>query len=122
MPRYAAVDIGSNSVRMMAAEVTDGGTRILVQDRQVTRLGESVFRTGRISKEALDFLCANLARMTSVYGRLDVLGLRAVATSAVRDASNRQEFLRRTSIALGTNVEIISGSEEARLIHLGVQA
>jgi exopolyphosphatase/guanosine-5'-triphosphate,3'-diphosphate pyrophosphatase len=122
MPRYAAVDIGSNSVRMMAGEVTDGGTRILAQDRQVTRLGESVFRTGRISKEALDFLCANLARMASAYSRLEVLGVRAVATSAVRDASNRQEFLQRTSVVLGTNVEIISGSEEARLIHLGVQA
>lgn len=122
MPRYAAVDIGSNSVRMMAAEVTDGGTRILAQDRQVTRLGASVFRTGRISQEALDFLCANLARMASAYSRLEVLGVRAVATSAVRDASNRQEFLQRTSVVLGTNVEIISGSEEARLIHLGVQA
>jgi exopolyphosphatase / guanosine-5'-triphosphate,3'-diphosphate pyrophosphatase len=122
MPRYAAIDIGSNSVRMMAAEVTDGKTRILAQDRQVTRLGESVFRTGRISKEALTFLCANLARMASAYSRLEVLGVRAVATSAVRDAMNRQEFLQRTSAVLGTNVEIISGSEEARLIHLGVES
>jgi exopolyphosphatase/guanosine-5'-triphosphate,3'-diphosphate pyrophosphatase len=122
MPRYAAVDIGSNSVRMMAAEVTDGGTRILAQDRQVTRLGASVFRTGRISKEALDFLCANLARMATAYSRLEVLGVRAVATSAVRDAGNRHEFLQQTSLALGTNVEIISGPEEARLIHLGVES
>jgi exopolyphosphatase / guanosine-5'-triphosphate,3'-diphosphate pyrophosphatase len=122
MPRYAAIDIGSNSVRMMAAEVTDGKTQLLAQDRQVTRLGESVFRTGRISKEALAFLCANLARMASTYSRLEVLGVRAVATSAVRDAMNRQEFLQRTSAVLGTNVEIISGSEEARLIHLGVES
>jgi exopolyphosphatase/guanosine-5'-triphosphate,3'-diphosphate pyrophosphatase len=122
MPRYAAIDIGSNSVRMMAAEVTDGKTQILAEDRQVTRLGESVFRTGRISKDALDFLCTNLARMAGAYNRLDVLGVRAVATSAVRDASNRQEFLQKTSTALATNVEIISGSEEARLIHLGVES
>jgi exopolyphosphatase / guanosine-5'-triphosphate,3'-diphosphate pyrophosphatase len=122
MARYAAIDIGSNSVRMMAAEVTDGKTQILAQDRQVTRLGESVFRTGRISKEALGFLCANLARMASAYSRLEVLGVRAVATSAVRDAMNRHEFLQRTSAVLGTNVEIISGSEEARLIHLGVES
>ena len=53
MPRYAAVDIGSNSVRMMAADVQDGKTTILAQGRQVTRLGESVFRSGRISDEAL---------------------------------------------------------------------
>jgi exopolyphosphatase / guanosine-5'-triphosphate,3'-diphosphate pyrophosphatase len=122
MPRYAAVDIGSNSVRMMAAEVNHGETRILAQDRQVTRLGESVFRSGRISPEALDVVCANLARMAGTYSRLDVVGVRAVATSAVRDASNQEEFLERTSQALGTEVEIISGPEEARLIHLGVEA
>jgi len=122
MPRYAAVDIGSNSVRMMAAEVNPGETRIIAEDRQVTRLGESVFRSGRIAKDALDFLCANLARMAAIYSRLDVVGLRAVATSAVRDASNQDEFLQRAGTALGTNIEIISGPEEARLIHLGVEA
>src|SRR6185437_2392184 len=51
-----------------------------------------------------------------------VVGLRAVATSAVRDASNQDEFLQRAGTALGTNIEIISGQEEARLIHLGVEA
>jgi exopolyphosphatase/guanosine-5'-triphosphate,3'-diphosphate pyrophosphatase len=106
---------------MMAAEVIEGKTQILAEDRQVTRLGESVFRSGHISKEALDFLCTVLARMAATYRGLEVLGVRAVATSAVRDASNRQTFLERTSVVLGTNVEIISGSEEARLIHLGVQ-
>ena len=122
MARYAAVDIGSNSVRMMAAEVSTDETRILAQDRQVTRLGESVFREGRISSEALDFLCATLARMSATYARLGVVGVRAVATSAVRDTSNQKEFLQRTSTALSADVEIISGQEEARLIHLGVEA
>lgn len=122
MARYAAVDIGSNSVRMMAADVSHGETRILAQDREVTRLGESVFRSGRISKEALDLLCATLARMSAAYSRLDVLAMRAVATSAVRDAGNQDDFLQRTSSALGAKVEIISGPEEARLIHLGVDA
>jgi exopolyphosphatase / guanosine-5'-triphosphate,3'-diphosphate pyrophosphatase len=122
MPRYAAVDIGSNSVRMMAAEVVGGETRLLVEDRQVTRLGESVFRSGRISGEALDFLCGALAKMASTYTRLGVIGVRAVATSAVRDAGNQAEFIQRVSTALGSNVEIISGAEEARLIHLGVEA
>jgi exopolyphosphatase / guanosine-5'-triphosphate,3'-diphosphate pyrophosphatase len=122
MPRYAAVDIGSNSVRMMAAEVSQGETRILAQERQVTRLGESVFRSGRISEEALDFLTLNLQRMAAQYKRLEIRGVRAVATSAVRDASNQEEFLDRTSTALDAKVEIISGPEEARLIHLGVEA
>lgn len=122
MPRYAAVDIGSNSVRMMAADVNHGQTTILAQDRQVTRLGESVFRTGRIGKEALDLLCSTLARMSAAYRRLEVQGLRAVATSAVRDAGNQEEFLQRAGNALGTNIEIISGPEEARLIYLGVES
>jgi exopolyphosphatase/guanosine-5'-triphosphate,3'-diphosphate pyrophosphatase len=122
MPRYAAVDIGSNSVRMMAAEVSPAGTTILAQERQVTRLGESVFSGGAISTEALDLLCSILQKMAAIYQRLDVVGVRAVATSAVRDAGNQPEFLERASVALGTLVEIISGQEEARLVHLGVNA
>ena len=122
MPRYAAIDIGSNSVRMMAAEVGGRETRVLAQERQVTRLGESVFRDGRVSEEALVFLCATLSRFAAAYQKFEVQGVRAVATSAVRDSGNQQEFLDRTGAALGAPVEIISGQEEARLIHLGVEA
>ena len=122
MPRYAAIDIGSNSIRMEAAEVVPGmGTRILASDREVTRLGESVFQSGAISEEAMKATCSVLARMTALYRKLDVSGVRAVATSAVRDTRNQREFLDRASEAAGTPVEIISGREEARLIHLGVE-
>lgn len=107
---------------MLAADVNHGVTALLAQDREVTRLGESVFRTGRISDEALTYLIATLSRMAGTYNRLGVIGVRAVATSAVRDAGNQREFLERTSVALGTPVEIISGPEEARLIHLGVES
>jgi exopolyphosphatase/guanosine-5'-triphosphate,3'-diphosphate pyrophosphatase len=123
MPRYAAIDIGSNSVRMLAAETAPGRpTRILAAERQVTRLGAGVFLDGRIPAETIDLVCEDLARMAQVYRKLDVVGVRAVATSAVRDASNQQEFLERASQVLGTPVETISGQEEARLIHLGVEA
>lgn len=123
MPRYAAIDIGSNSVRMQAAEVTAGSpATILASDREVTRLGASVFSAGRISEEAIGFVCQVLKRMAATYNQLDVMGVRAVATSAVRDASNQAEFTQRASEALGTPIEIISGAEEARLIHLGVQS
>src|ERR1700722_18567621 len=123
MPRYAAIDIGSNSVRMEAAEVSgEGPPRILASERQVTRLGASVFRSGRISQDAMDMICTVLAGMAAQYKRLDVTGVRAVATAAVRDAGNQQEFIARASAALATDVEIISGQEEARLIHLGVQS
>ena len=122
MPRYAAVDIGSNSVRMLAAEVNAAGRfTVLASQRQVTRLGASVFQRGRISEEAIQFLCDILVRMAQTYRELDILAVRAVATSAVRDAGNQSEFLARASAALGARVEIISGQEEARLIHAGVQ-
>lgn len=122
MPRYAAIDIGSNSVRMMAADVDRNGRfEVLAEDRQVTRLGESVFRTGSIDEAAARGVLAVLERMKEAYSRLGVLAVRAVATAAVRDASNADEFLERATEVLGEPVERISGLEEARLIHLGVE-
>src|SRR6516165_7923992 len=71
LPRYAAIDIGSNSIRMEAAEVVPGQpVRILASDREVTRLGESVFRNGAVSEEAIDASCAVLARMAEGYRKL----------------------------------------------------
>src|SRR5882724_9861506 len=123
MPRYAAIDIGSNSIRMLAAEVV-GGTplKTLASSRQVTRLGEGVFRGGRISEGAMELSCSVLVQMAAEYKAAGVVGVRALGTSALRDASNRDEFLKRASEAIGASVEVISGQEEARLIHLGVQS
>ena len=123
VPRYAAIDIGSNSIRMEAAEVKPGlPPRILASDREVTRLGESVFRTGSVSEDAIAGTCVVLARMAEFYRKAEVAGVRAVATSAIRDARNQRAFIERASAALGAPVEIISGREEARLIHLGVES
>ena len=108
---------------MVTAEVAPGHPlRVLAEDREVTRLGESVFRTGSFSRAALDAASTVLERMARTYQKLEVQGVRAVATSATRDASNQEEFLERASVALGVPVEVISGQEEARLIHLGVHA
>ena len=114
MPRYAAFDIGSNSVRMMAADVdAHGRFDVLASERQVTRLGAGVFRNGLIEPATLDSLCEVLARMNERVRPLSVLSMRAVATAAVRDASNADEFIERVSAVLGQNVEVISGQEEA---------
>lgn len=122
MAKYAAVDIGSNSVRMEVAEVdSPAEMRILASERQVTRLGESVFRNGRVSTEAMDLTCAVLDRMAKIYQKHDISGIRAVATSAIRDARNQHLFMQRAAAAIGAPVETISGAEESRLIHLGVQ-
>lgn len=108
---------------MMAAEVNaHGELRQLAEDRQVTRIGESVFANGEVNAETLELVMSVLERMRKAIAPLEVAGMRAVATSAVRDARNQQEFLRRAKAALGTEVEIISGQEEARLIHHGVVA
>ncbi len=123
MPRYAAVDIGTNSIRLLAAEINGNEPmQVLAADRQVVRLGAGVFREGRMQPAAMDLACQVLERMAADYRRLDVLGVRAVGTSAIRDAVNRAEFLDRAARILGTQVEVISGLEEARLIHLGVQS
>src|SRR6202163_3301065 len=108
---------------MLAAEVVGGSPlKTPASSRQVTRLGEGVFRTGRISQSAME-LCSNvLAQMATEYRAVGVIGVRAVGTSALRDAGNQDEFLKRASEALQAPVEVISGQEEARLIHLGVQS
>ena len=123
MPRYAAIDIGSNSVRLAVAEIEPGGpVRTLASEREVTRLGTSVFSEGSIGKEAMENVCRVLRRFRLSVERHHAMGARAVATSAVRDARNQEEFLSRASAAAGMPVEIISGIEESRLIHAGVQA
>ncbi len=123
MPKYAAIDIGSNSVRMLAAEVESGTPpRVLAEDRQVTRLGESVFLTGQIDEASAALTLSTLERMANTYRQQNVLATRVVATSAVRDAQNQAQFLERATAIIGQPVEIISGQEEARLIHLGVES
>lgn len=122
MSRYAAIDIGSNSIRMMAAEVDPHKPmQVLAADRQVVRLGTSVFREGRLSQPSVDLACQVLQRMATEYRKHDVLAVRVVGTAALRDASNASVFLDRASEILGTPVEVISGLEEARLVQLGVQ-
>src|SRR5260370_23762692 len=123
MPRYAALDIGSNSIRMLAAEVGGGSPeKEWASSGQVPRLGESVFRNGRISQSAMDLCCNVLAQMAAEYRAVGVIGVRAVGTSALRDAGNQDEFLKRASEALQAPVEAISGQGKARLIHPRLQS
>ena len=123
MPRYAAIDVGSNSIRLLVAAVDSKGRfETLVSDRQVVRLGTGVFRDGRLSDTSMDLACRVLERMTSEYRDHKVEAVRAVGTSALRDASNQVEFVARASAILRTPLLVISGHEEARLVQRGVQA
>ena len=120
MPTFAAVDIGSNSVRLKIARLTRHRLRQIHEDREVTRLGEAVFRGGFLSPEAIANTIKVLRRFHRTAQRLGADQVRVVGTSPLRDARNSQAFTEWVRSATGWEVEIISGLEEARLIHLGL--
>ncbi|MDE3105900.1 MAG: Ppx/GppA family phosphatase [Acidobacteriota bacterium] len=120
MPTFAAVDIGSNSCRLKIATVQQHRLKTLHEDREVVRLGESVFQTGVISPEAMATTIRALRRFHKAVQMHVVDKVRVVATSAMRDARNADAFTEWVRSATGWNVEVISGLEEGRLIHLGV--
>jgi len=120
MPTFAAVDIGSNSCRIKIASVQLHKLHTLHEDREVTRLGESVFETGVISPESMASTIRALKRFHKATQTFVVDTVRVVATSAMRDARNAPAFTEWVKSETGWNVEVISGLEEGRLIHLGV--
>lgn len=120
MPTFAAVDIGSNSVRLKISRLASHRLVEIHEDREVTRLGESVFQSGFLSPEAIALTVKVLRRFHRAAQRAGADSVRVVATSALRDARNSQAFLEWVRSATGWHAEIISGIEEARLIHLGL--
>ncbi len=120
MLTFAAIDIGSNSCRLKIGRVVQHRLRIVHEDREVTRLGGSVFESGIVSPEAM---AATLRTLKRFYKAVQANGtdrVRAVATSAMRDARNSRAFQAWVRDETGWDVEIISGLEEGRLIHRGV--
>ena len=122
MPTFAAVDIGSNSVRLKIARLERRRLAILHEDREVTRLGAEVFRTGVLEPSAIARTAKVLQRFHRAAQSFGVDQVRVVATAALRDARNSRSFLEWVRSATGWNVEIITGLEEGRLIHLGLLA
>ncbi len=120
MPTFAAVDIGSNSVRLKIARLQAARLHPLHEDREVTRLGEGVFSSGFLAPESMAETVKVLRRFHRATQQIVTDSVRVVATSALRDAHNSQAFLEWVRSATGWRVEIISGVEEARLIHLGL--
>jgi exopolyphosphatase/guanosine-5'-triphosphate,3'-diphosphate pyrophosphatase len=120
MPTFAAVDIGSNSVRLKISRLQGGRLRAIHEDREVTRLGEGVFRSGFLTPESMAETVKVLRRFHRSTQQVVTDTVRVVATSAMRDARNSQAFLEWVRSSTGWKIEIISGLEEARLIHLGL--
>lgn len=124
MARVAAIDCGTNSIRLLVADVTvrDDGTswlRDVHREMRIVRLGEGVDATGRLSTEALARTRAALVDYVAIAARKGVERARMVATSATRDAANRDDFFTMTADVLGTPAEVITGDEEARLSFAG---
>jgi exopolyphosphatase/guanosine-5'-triphosphate,3'-diphosphate pyrophosphatase len=122
MVTLAAVDIGANSVRLKVACVVRKRLQVLHEDREVVRLGEAVFRTGALDPEAMELTVRVLRRFQKATQTYTAAKVRVVATSALRDANNATAFVQWVHSAIGWHVEVVSGVEEGRLIHLGVMA
>ncbi len=115
MTTVAAIDCGTNSTRLL---VTDGRTTV-VRLMQITRLGQGVDATGRLSPEAIARTLGVLGEYREVIDRHGVTGCRATATSAARDASNRDDFFGPAAAILGVDLELLSGQDEGRLSFAG---
>lgn len=122
MQKIAAIDTGSNGIRLIVGEISDDGHVEPIENiRLPVRLGQDAFTIGRLREETIQqgldaFL--HFRRVADGYG---VTAIRAIATSALREAGNSHVLLRRIQQTSGIQVEIISGEEEARLVHLAVQ-
>ena len=120
--RLAAIDIGSNSMRLIVAEPhRDGTYRILDEEREATRLGSSLDSTGQLPPEAIEHTLTALRNFKKIAEGFQVTELRTIATCAVREAANGPEFCRRAKEEVGIDIEVISSDFEAHLAFLSVQ-
>jgi exopolyphosphatase / guanosine-5'-triphosphate,3'-diphosphate pyrophosphatase len=122
--RVAAIDCGTNSLRLLVADVSPAEHRLTDVSRQleIIRLGQGVDKTGRLAPDALDRMTGVLRDYAAVITSSGARAVRMVATSATRDADNAAEFVRRVKEVLGIAPEVLSGDAEARLSFLGATA
>ncbi len=122
MAKLAVIDIGTNSIHMVLAEILpDAGYKILDRFKDVTRLGDGAFAARRLSDEAMARALSILKTLVTLARNKGFDRMAAVATSAVREARNGGEFVSLVEEHTGLTVRVISGTEEARLIYLGVK-
>ena len=117
--RVAVVDLGTNTTRLLVADVQDGQLEELEKQTTITRLGQGVDATGRLADEAMDRVRETLDEYRQTIDRLEAEDVIAVATSAMRDADNGPEFRDELNRRYGIDARTISGDEEARLTFLG---
>ncbi|THJ17140.1 MAG: Ppx/GppA family phosphatase [Nitrospira sp. CG24E] len=121
--RFAGVDIGTLTCRLLIADLSpDRRLKDIRSERRILRLGEGVDQTKRLSGVAMDRVIQCLREWKVVIDAHHVNACIAVATSAVRDAENRDEFLERVGVEAGIEIEVITGDEEARRTLLGIRS
>jgi exopolyphosphatase/guanosine-5'-triphosphate,3'-diphosphate pyrophosphatase len=121
--RISAIDIGSNSIRQIIADVSPTGTiRVVDEMKAAPRLGAGIQETGELSRESGDAAIQAIGRMDALATQLGAQRTRAIATSAVRDAINSAEWLARVKLETGLDVTVLDGDEEARLSFRSAQA
>ena len=118
----ASIDLGTNTARLLIGECDSGSCRRIHISRRITRLGGGFCSEVGISPEAAKRTMAALSEFATDLRNYNVSRVRAVATSAVRDAANGRQFCREVEAETGVRLEIISGEEEGRLTLLGVNA
>jgi exopolyphosphatase / guanosine-5'-triphosphate,3'-diphosphate pyrophosphatase len=122
MAKLAVIDIGSNSIHMVLAEILpDASYQIVDRFKDITRLGDGAFATKRLSDDAVGRGLEVLKRLVTLARNKGFDRIEAVATSAVREARNGGEFVDRVATQTGLTIRVISGTEEARLIYLAVK-
>ncbi len=122
MKRLAVIDIGTNSIHMVLAEIGKNFSyKIVDRIKEMARLGDGTFTSHRLSADAIDRGLTVLKRFTLLATNKGFDPILPIATSAVREAENGGDFLKRVKKELGLRVRVITGKEEARLIYLGVR-
>ncbi len=119
MPRFAAIDIGTNSTKMTVADVSRGAVTSVAERSEITRLGKGVDATHRLSDESMRATLDAINRFVAEARELGATKIRAGGTSAMRDADNGKEFVLEASQIIGSEVEVISGDREAQLSFAG---
>ena len=119
MVRVAAIDCGTNSIRLLVADLTDNKLVDVHREMRIVRLGQDVDATGRLAPDAVERTRVALADYAAITRRADAQRVRMVATSATRDAANQEDFFSMVRQTLGTDAEVITGDEEAQLSFTG---
>jgi exopolyphosphatase / guanosine-5'-triphosphate,3'-diphosphate pyrophosphatase len=117
--RVAVIDIGTNSSRLLVADVVEGRVSPVERRSRVTRLGRGVDLSGQLSSEAIEEVCEAVGEYVEVVGELGAERVDAIATSAVRDASNGSAFVAELRERFALSPRVLDGEEEARLTYLG---